>query len=104
VQRQFPNTFTEVYLNNLVHLVEADNKGASSAATLLPDLQELDEVYTKEDFDKVEDKLKLVSFKSFLAKLKWENKNTIPLYCNCNFTKPIFREVARNWALNLVNE
>ena len=63
VQRQFPNTFTEVYLNNLVHLVEADNKGASSAATLLPDLQELDEVYTKDDLDKVEEKLKLVSFR-----------------------------------------
>jgi hypothetical protein len=39
VQRQYPNTFTEVYLNNLVHLVESDKK--MSGATFLPDLQEL---------------------------------------------------------------
>ena len=58
IQRQFPNTFTEVYLNNLVHLVEGDSK--ASGNTLLPDLQELDEVYTKDDVEKVENKLKKV--------------------------------------------
>ena len=58
VQRQFPNSFTEVYLNNLVHLVESGDK--MTGATLLPDLQELEAAYTKEDVEMLERKLEKV--------------------------------------------
>ena len=62
VQRQFPNSFTEVYLNNLVHLVESGDK--MTGATLLPDLQELEAAYSKGEVEMLEQKLETVRSKS----------------------------------------